>query len=348
MELVGEFNIPPLTTFDGLKPARFGGISGLAVDPLTRDVLGICDDREDSRVFLFRVGGERAEFRVDLRAYFPLPADPGAPRGMDPEGIAITRTGRMFVSSEGISNREPRVAAAIVEYARGLHFVRQLAVPEKFVTNETGPITRGVRDNAGFESLTVSPDDRWLYTAAETALAQDGPPADFSRGTLARILEFEAQDDTYVARRELAYPLDAVTKTEFTAGFQINGLVELISLGGGELLSMEREYAEEAGGTGRNVHRIRVYRVSLTGATDVSALVPLHPGPGVRPVTKTLLLDLGRVQGLSPELANLDNFEGMTLGPRRDDGSRLLLIVSDDNFNPRQRTSFLLFRIKMD
>lgn len=347
-ELIGEFNIPPLTTFDGLRPARFGGISGLASDELTGELYGICDDRADSRVFVFRVAGERTEFKVGLRAYFPLPADRAAPRGLDPEGIAMTRRGRMFVSSEGIGNREPRIPAAIVEYARGLNYVRQLEIPAKFATNETGPIVRGVRENAGFESLTLSPDDRWLYTAAETALAQDGPPADFSHGTRTRIIEFEAEGETYVARREFAYPLDAVQKTDFTPGFMINGLVELVSLGGTELASLEREYAQENGGTGRDVHRIRVYRVSTEGATDVSAIVPLASAAGIRPVRKTLLLDLGSVQGLSPELARLDNFEGMWLGPRRDDGRRDLLVVSDDNFSPRQRTSFLLFRVKMD
>jgi hypothetical protein len=51
------------------------------------------------------------------------------------------------------------------------------------------------------------------------------------------------------------------------------------------------------------------------------------------------------VKGLSPELAQLDNFEGMAFGPDLPDGARTLLLVSDDNFNPHQRTAFLLFRI---
>jgi hypothetical protein len=52
------------------------------------------------------------------------------------------------------------------------------------------------------------------------------------------------------------------------------------------------------------------------------------------------------VKGLSPELAGLDNFEGMAFGPALADGSRSLLVVSDDNFSPRQRTSFLIFRVR--
>jgi hypothetical protein len=36
----------------------------------------------------------------------------------------------------------------------------------------------------------------------------------------------------------------------------------------------------------------------------------------------------------------------MTLGPRLADGSRSLILVSDDNFNPNQVNQFLLFRLK--
>jgi hypothetical protein len=62
------------------------------------------------------------------------------------------------------------------------------------------------------------------------------------------------------------------------------------------------------------------------------------------------VLDLSTAEGMSPELAPLDNFEGMVFGPDLPDGSRTLIIVSDDNFNPlpplpRQRTWFLLFRV---
>ena len=41
----------------------------------------------------------------------------------------------------------------------------------------------------------------------------------------------------------------------------------------------------------------------------------------------------------------LENFEGMGFGPPLPDGSRTLLLVSDDNFSQRQRTTFLLFRL---
>ena len=39
----------------------------------------------------------------------------------------------------------------------------------------------------------------------------------------------------------------------------------------------------------------------------------------------------------------LDNTEGMCWGPRRPDGRRTLVVVSDDNFNARQVTQFAAF-----
>jgi 3-phytase len=68
----------------------------------------------------------------------------------------------------------------------------------------------------------------------------------------------------------------------------------------------------------------------------------------VVPVTKTLLLDLGQLPGLPKELVAtaLDNFEGMTFGPRLPDGRATLLLVSDDNFRNIQRTWFLALAIQ--
>jgi hypothetical protein len=61
---------------------------------------------------------------------------------------------------------------------------------------------------------------------------------------------------------------------------------------------------------------------------------------------KTLLLDLRDIiPQLDAEFPSLDNFEGMCLGPRLADGSRTVILVSDNNFNPQQRTVFLAFKL---
>ena len=349
LELIGEYTMPPLADGDPLLKSRFGGVSGLAVDPSSGELLGICDDNVDTRVFVLHVEppgtGAGAAFGVKLHAYFPVPAGPGPPTTLDPEGIAITLGGRLFVASEGIGHLEPRVAPSIIEYTRGYRYVGPLQVPEKFHPQTTGPATRGVRANAAFESLTLTPDERLLYTATETALVQDGEPATISHGTLARILEYRLDGETFVPGREFAYRVDPLARPAFDPSFAVTGLVELLALGGTAFLSLERGYAEEGGEHGRRMNSIRIFQVSLDGATDVSGFPGLRGRPGIEPVRKRLLLDLGQLDGLSAELKALDNFEGMAFGPTLRDGSRTLLIVSDDNFSDRQRTTFLLFRI---
>ena len=344
LELLGHDSLAPV---DALRSARPGGVSGLAVDPATKEIVGISDDHPDNRVFIFEMSKPGTPFRVDLRAYFPLPIGPGAPPEQDSEGIALTRSSHMFISSEGLPRLDPRVQPAIAEYTRRVDYVGRLAIPSKFLQPVSGPLTHGVRENEGFESLTLTPDEGRLFTASETSLAQDGERPTFTQGTTARMLEFVSEGGQFVARREFPYPLGPVPRVEFTPRFMINGLVELLALNDTEFLSMERGYAEEAGDNGRRATFIKIFRVSLDDATDISAMESIRGRAGLRPVRKRLLLDVNAVKGLPPELdvPAFDNFEGMCFGPTLPDGSRTLIIVSDDNFSPRERTWFLLFRI---
>ena len=90
---------------------------------------------------------------------------------------------------------------------------------------------------------------------------------------------------------------------------------------------------------GKGTNRIRLYRVSLDKATDVSGLASLRGQP-ITPAAKTLLFDLGSVPGLPQALSALDNFEGLALLGSRN-GASSLLMVSDDNFSDTQRTWFV-------
>lgn len=348
LELVGSYSLPPVAEGQPLYAARPGGVSGLAVDPNTGEIVGISDDPRENRVFIFEPGKPLVPFRMDLRAYFPLPFGPGAPSALDSEGIAITRSGHMFISSEGLPERTPRVPPAIVEYTRRVDYVGPLTIPSKFLQPAEGPLNHGIKRNEGFEALTLTPDEQHLYTASEAALAQDGEGATLTHGTTARILEFTLKDGRYVAAREFPYTLDPVPPVPFTPRFMINGLVEMIALGGNEFLTMERAYAEESGGEGRRATFIKIFRMSLDGATDISSFDSIRGRTDLKAARKRLILDVNKAKGLPPELlqAKFDNFEGMCFGPALADGSRTLIVVSDDNFDTvRQRTWFLLFRI---
>src|SRR5262249_50488535 len=156
----------------------------------------------------------------------------------------------------------------IFEFTHEGAFVRALDLRERYLPPESGPIIHGVRSNLSFESLTLAPDGQTLYTATETALAQDGDEADFDHGALSRVLEYPKQGDSFVPGREWLYELDPVARPDFTAGFHVNGLVELLALNDGTFLALERSYAQETGEGSRELNRIRLFRVSISGATE--------------------------------------------------------------------------------
>ena len=339
LELRGEF-IAAKPAADAPPLERFGGLSGLASVSDT-ELLAVADERNNSRVYRLRVNWQSGKFSVDRTGVIALGTGPGAPARLDPEGIAVTRDGRIFISSEGTGTEEPRVPPALVEFGADGRFVRQLTVRPRFAPNDGGPIVTGVRNNAAFESLTISPDERQLFTGTELPLTQDGSVDPFTAGVGTRILEYVATGGTYVPAREFLYEITPLEPQPFVSRFAVNGLVELVSLGGDELLALERGFAESLDRS-QTINRIRVYRLSLAGATDVSAFEFL-PAERVIPVRKTLLLDVNKARHLSSRLAGLDNFEGLALGPAGPGGRRPLLLVSDDNFNARQVTAFLLF-----
>ena len=126
--------------------------------------------------------------------------------------------------------------------------------------------------------------------------------------------------------REYAYPLDPPMKGE--PGAQ-NGLVELVGLANGRLLSMERSWTMTA------KQSIRVFLVELGDATDVNGRDSLNSGD-FKGVQKTLLADLG---------GSIGNAEGMCLGPKLDNGNQSLILCTDNNFAPGIPTTFVLYEI---
>ena len=162
----------------------------------------------------------------------------------------------------------------------------------------------------------------FLFTGNEAALAQDGPAATPTNGSVARLLRFRLGSGQ--VDRTFVYPVDAVAAEPVPpTAFSVNGLVELLPLNNQFLLAMERSFSVGVG------NAVTLHLVGLPGADDVSGLDSLV-GADVEPVTKTEVLDLNTL-GLT-----LDNLEGMTFGPRLADGRRSLLIVSDNNFTPGQ------------
>jgi hypothetical protein len=188
-----------------------------------------------------------------------------------------------------------------------------------------------VRQNLGFEAAAVAPDGQQLFVGTENALVQDGPAATTATGSPARILRYHLGHGG--SDREYVYPTDPVAAPSTV--FTVNGLVELLPLNNEFLLAMERSFSVGAGNT------IRIYRLALPGATDVSGVADIHDVAGLQPARKSLLLQLPSTINGQP----LDNVEGMTLGPTLPDGRQSVLLVSDNNFTAGQASQVLLLAL---
>lgn len=315
-----------------------GGLSGLDYDDAAKRYLAVSDDRsrlQPARFYTleldlaaFNQRPEPGHAGVRFVAATPLRDPLGRPylrNTVDPEAIRHgTTPGRLWWTSEGDASKG--IPPAVVEAAADGSELRRLALPDH-VLPRPGV---GARDNLAFESLAIDTHARRLYVAVENALAQDGPKADTDRGSPCRLFVFDEATGKQLA--EHVYLTDPVpAPPPLPLLYRTNGLVELLS-GHGMLLAVERAYIQ---GTGNS---IRIYRIGLAGATDVSGITSLSE-VSYQPLAKTLLLDLGTLN------IALDNIEGMSWGPPSPAGRPTLILVSDDNFSSSQATRFLAFEL---
>ncbi len=180
------------------------------------------------------------------------------------------------------------------------------------------------RNNFSLEALSIRGDLLELWTANEEALykaatgVDDGPLSTTSAGSMCRLQRFTrlSVNDDWSANGQWAYRTDPISKIPaIGSGSERSGIADLCILPDGTVLVLEREL----GGSLFPGFRNRIYEINTSVATDVSAITSLN-GASYTPVTKTL-----RWEKKFPFV----NYEGICLGPRLNDGSLSLLMISD-------------------
>ena len=209
----------------------------------------------------------------------------------DLEGCAYDPLdGRVWVSDEADSSVRQYDPATGRQTA-------QVKMPEIFRKN--------IVKNRSFEGLALSPDGLRLYVANEDTLRCDGPVADSLHGGLVRIQEFvrEGAGRPWTPKRQLFYPTDTIEGEQYR-GLAVSGVAALCVTDDGALLVLEREMSC------KNPlfpsFRARLYEVSAADAG--------------RPVGKRLVWE---------EDTMFSNYEGLSLGPMRKDGTRTAFLISD-------------------
>ncbi|MEL7036136.1 MAG: esterase-like activity of phytase family protein [Cyanobacteria bacterium J06592_8] len=339
IEFIGEGNLETGLIFEGTE---VGGLSGIAYDEANNTYYAISDDRSNinpARFYNLSIDLSDGTLDTDditvqgVTTLLDTEGEPFNEESLDPEGIALTEAGTVIISSEG--NVGELVNPFVNEFSLDGQQLQEFPIPEKFLP--TADQSQGIRDNEAFESLTLTPDGNTLYTAAESALFQDGPSAGINQESLARIIKYDAA--TGEPQQEFVYQVDAIEPPETPDDIsRTNSLAELLAVdNAGTFLALERFFDS----TGVNDNKL--YEVSLTDATDVSEFDSIAGEDFTAITEKKLLVDFSEI-GM-----NLDDFEGLVFGPELPDGRQSLIVVSDNDFDPATpATQFFAFAVELE
>lgn len=197
------------------------------------------------------------------------------------------------------------------------------------------PVEKGPRHNSVFEGLDFADNYKSLFVSVEEALYEDGPKAGLGDSTSwVRFLKFDMASKKQVA--QYAYEIDAIPYTANPPGaFKINGVSDILYLGDDKFIVIERAYS-----TGRIPTDIKIYLADARDAENIALVPSLKLQPAKKAIQKKLLLDMNNT--LKQDVFNV---EGVTFGPTLPGGKRSLILVTDNNFNVKEKTQFFLFEV---
>jgi hypothetical protein len=342
LEFVDQYEIPKAE----FQNTVVGGLSAIAYNREQDLFYVLSDDRgqhSPSHFYTFKLKVQQNNQQLEIVSFEPKKVttllDENGKKYLkgkiDPEGLALSPRNTVFISSEG--NPTKNILPFIAEYELGTgKKLSDLPLPRRYLVNEK---SQGIQENLSFEPLTINrtglPEDPFrVFTATESALLQDqSPSSEPGEQVKSRFLHYLVNSvGKPIVVAEHLYLLDPAPVETIS-----NGLTELLALQTeGYFLSLERTYGFTGAGA-------KIFQVVIGNATDTTKIESLKGNiPQIQPLRKKLLFNL---QDLG---IYLDNFEGMTIGPRLPDGSQSLLLISDDNFNKEQISQLLLFRLVED
>lgn len=338
IELIGQAT---LATGFSFKNTTVGGLSGITYNPQSQVYYTISDDpsqKNPARFYTLKIDLSSKPITTDQITFLDVTTllttegNPFPTGSLDPEGITFSGNS-LFIASEG--NINANIPPFIKEFSLTGQELRSLPIPDKFLSSPLGK-KQGFRQNLALESLTITPDKNYLFTANESALIQDGEEATLTQGTPCRILRYNLT--TGKPDQEFLYITDPLATEPLIPGtISSQGLVDLVALDKYHIISLERSFSLGIGNT------IKLFLLALENAEDIQKIDDLkNQTSQIYSAQKTLILDLSSLEDVF-----LDNIEGLTLGDRISDKEQALILISDNNFNPLQITQILTFKLRL-
>ncbi|WP_218082071.1 esterase-like activity of phytase family protein [Anthocerotibacter panamensis] len=300
-------------------------------------------------------------------------------RSHDPEGLVVLPDGSFYVADEygpsiyhftptGVLDQVLTVPSLSPPVVNAPNVIAKVAggAPEYVAGRPT--IVNGRQDNRGFEGLTLSADGSRLWAILQDPLVNEGSSNDGRNSRNLRLLRFDTttgrSDGQFIYVLEdrnllnSGLPPSATTFSATNQGRSI-GISAITALNDNEFLVIERDnrglgvddpfYTTDAAQHPLQVSEKRVYKINIAGATNVSNLSLANTNTlpaGVVPVAKraTPFLDLNSAI-LAAGNVPAEKIEGIAVGPQLADGSRLLLLGTDNDFSVTQNSSSVQFDV---
>lgn len=308
------------------KTVPAGNYSGIT--HLHDDIYAVVSDKSDSALYFnFRIQVnpvtgdlEQVEnlgytFMVDGSRFDGKPWH-GAERGFDHEAIAKVSDSTVVIASEG--------KCRLKEY-----LINDYPAKEYLKDWENVWPQEDFYPNYNFESLAFDSIRHLLWTIPESTLREDGIPATSENGLAnkLRLMAYswppKSQDSLGTEISMYAYLMDAPS-THKKAETYVMGVSELCALSDGQLLVLEREAFIPKVKLGAFC-KCKLFLVNPSNEKRISVLDSLNQDS---PFIKKQLLTEWKT-GLSFASRSFANYEGMCLGPKLEDGSLVLILLSD-------------------
>ena len=326
------------------KTVAAGNYSGIA--HLHDDIYAVVSDKSDSALYFnFRIQvnpktGELEQVenlgfteRTDGTLYDGKPWQ-GQEKGFDHEAIVKVSDSTLVIASEGYCRLKeypilPTSAdAAKVGYQQNLW-------ESRWPSADFYP-------NYNFESLAFDSVHQYLWTIPESTLRKDGQPATPQNGLANRLRlmrlnwgkmkedsnkeEYSEQESSKKDSRYMmtyAYQMDQPS-THKKADIYVMGVSELCALPDGRLLVLEREAFIPKIKIGAFC-KCKLYLINPLNSEEFSMQENISSDT---PFLKKKLLTEWKT-GLSLSKRSFANYEGMCLGPMLEDGSQVVILLSD-------------------
>ena len=326
------------------KTVAAGNYSGIA--HLHDDIYAVVSDKSDSALYFnFRIQVnpktgelERVENlgfneRIDGTLNDGKPWQ-GQEKGFDHEAVVKVSDSTLVIASEGYCRLKEYPILPISADTAKVGYQQNLW-ESRWPSSDFYP-------NYNFESLAFDSVHQYLWTIPESTLRKDGQPATPQNGLANRLRlmrlnwgkmkedsnkeeyseqESSKKDSRYVAT--YAYQMDQPS-THKKADVYVMGVSELCALPDGLLLVLEREAFIPKIKIGAFC-KCKLYLINPLNSEEFSMKEKFSSDT---PFLKKRLLAEWKT-GLSLSKRSFANYEGMCLGPKLEDGSQVVILLSD-------------------